>query len=83
MKYTTICSKKVKRILAYVQQVITSKKQNIHNLYNKKKLTDYERGVICGMHTAYNDIQRELHSLIKCADNYIDSINCREENEIE
>lgn len=36
-------------------------------VYKEKQLTDFERGYIAGRHSAFNDVQKELHSMIESA----------------
>lgn len=50
-----------------------------NRINNKKKLTDFERGYIEGKHSAFNDVLRELHSMIVQAEYDWNRTHCREE----
>ena len=36
--------------------------------YRNKQLTDFERGYLVGRHAAFNDVLREIHSMIETSE---------------
>lgn len=71
---------KYRKLLRKLQYFCRTGKSNLWNAYfNKKILTDYERGYIAGQHAAYNKVLREMESMVVCAEDDWNSVHCREE----
>lgn len=49
--------------------------------YRNKQLTDFERGYLVGRHAAFNDVLREIHSMIQTSEyDWIWNIKSREDS---
>lgn len=74
-------TKKYRKQLCRLQQFCTTAKKNMRiqcagkvkyftpdRVYKEKQLTDFERGYLAGRHSAFNDVQKEIHSMIEIAE---------------
>ena len=72
---------KYRKLLYSIQECCKQRKESTNLIaYTKKSpLTDFERGVIQGKHSAYNNVIKILHEMIECAYYYWENTKCREE----
>lgn len=70
---------KYRKLLYTLQFLCKSRKRDLHynSLWNRNRLTDFERGRIEGMHAAYNDVLRKVQEMMEYADTEWDHIECR------
>lgn len=70
---------KYRKLLYNIQYFCSHAKWTLSRNYYSKRLTDFERGVIQGKHTAYKEVLKELNKAIEYADIDWEHVHCREE----
>ena len=61
--------KEYRKILQKIQLFCSDMKSETNKDWNKKKrLTDFERGIIQGKHSAYNEVNRKLDEMVRFAE---------------
>lgn len=71
---------KYRKLLHELQCFCKDAKRKAQDECCKRNMTDFERGVIAGKSSAYNDLIKEIHHREVCADVNWQGVHCREEN---
>lgn len=71
---------KYRKLLYNLQHFCSHEKWLLSRTRYNKIYTDFERGIIQGKHSAYNEVLRELNRMVEDADFEWECMYCREED---